>query len=62
MFCGYFYKEKPLRKKSSKQLYRVVLTFANGVTREVQVKATTREVAENRALKRNPSATGVHRG
>ena len=48
-----------MRPKPSKQVYRILLEYANNVTREVTVKAATREVAEKRALKRNPSAVGV---
>lgn len=51
-----------MRIKSKKQLYQIVLTYANGVTRRVPVKASNREVAEDRALKRNPNAMGVKRG
>lgn len=50
-----------MRPKSKAKLYNVVLVFANDMTRTVMVKATSREVAENRALKHNPSATGVKR-
>lgn len=48
-----------MQTKKSKQLFRIELEFPNGVTRTVPVRAVTREVAEKRALKRNPSATGV---
>jgi hypothetical protein len=48
-----------LSKKS--RLFRVVIVYENGMTRTVQVKASSREVAEQRALKRNPNATGVQR-
>lgn len=48
-----------MRTKKSKQLFRIELSYANGLTRIVPVRATTREIAERRALKRNPSATGV---
>jgi hypothetical protein len=47
--------------KSPKKLYNVELEFGNGLTRNVQVKASSREKAEARALKFNPSATGVKR-
>lgn len=47
--------------KSPKKLYTVELEYANGLTRNVQVKASTRESAETRALKFNPSAKGVKR-
>lgn len=48
-----------MRTKSSKKLYHITLVYSNNVTRTVSVRAGTREVAEKRALKRNPSATGV---
>lgn len=50
-----------MRIKKSKRPFTVVLVFANDVTRSVTVQATSREVAETRALKRNPNATGVKR-
>jgi hypothetical protein len=48
-----------MRTKKSQRLYTVVLTYENGLTRSVQVRAASREVAESRALKRNPNAIGV---
>ena len=51
-----------MRTKKLKRLHRVVVEFENGLTRTVKVKAATREVAENRALKFHPSAKGVKRG
>lgn len=48
-----------LQKKS--QPYKIILEFPKGITRSIDVKAASREVAEHRALKRNPSATGVAR-
>lgn len=50
-----------MRLPKSKKLYNVVLIFANDVTRTVQVQASSREVAETRALKRNPNAVAVKR-
>lgn len=47
--------------KSTKE-FKVTLEFKNSVTRTVSVRATTLEVAERRALKRNPAATGVKQG
>lgn len=47
--------------KSSKKPYTITLEFANAVTRSVKVKATSRDVAEHKALKYNPSAIGVKR-
>lgn len=50
-----------MRLTKSKKLYNVVLVFTNDVTRTVQVQASSREIAENRALKRNPNALAVKR-
>lgn len=50
-----------MRRQSSKKLYYVTLIFNNNLTRTAKVKATSREVAEERALKRNPNAIGVKR-
>jgi hypothetical protein len=51
-----------MRTKKSKQVFSIELVFENGLTRTVKVRAATREVAERRALKRNPSAKGVKHG
>lgn len=51
-----------MRTKKSKKLFSIVLEFENGMTRTVSVRAVSREVAEARALKRNPNAKGVKRG
>lgn len=48
-----------MRIRSQQQIYIVTLRFPKEITRDVRVRATTREVAENRALKRNPNALGV---
>lgn len=50
-----------MRTKKSKQLFSIVLVFENDMTRTVKVRAVSREVAERRAMKRNPSAKGVKR-
>lgn len=50
-----------MQLKKSKKPFNIILTFEGGITRSVKVSAATREVAEARALKRNPSATGVKR-
>ena len=50
-----------MQRPQSKQLYNVVVEFANGVTRNVKIKATSRPQAEKRALKFHPSARGVKR-
>lgn len=47
--------------KSSKE-YKVTLEFKNSVTRTVSTRATSLEVAERRALKRNPAAIGIKQG
>lgn len=51
-----------MRAKKSKQLYTVVVEYANGMTRSVKVRAVSRDVAERRALKFNRNAKGVRRG
>jgi hypothetical protein len=51
-----------VQQKATRQLYSVVVEFANGMTRTVKVKAASREKAERRALKFHPNATGVKRG
>lgn len=48
-----------MQTKKSKQVFTIVLVYENEMTRSVKVRATTREIAERRALKRNPSAKGV---
>ena len=48
-----------MRPKKAQRLYQIVLVYANGMTRTVSVRASSREVAENRAMKRNKSALGV---
>lgn len=50
-----------MRTKKSKQLYSIVVEFENGVTRTIKVRAVSREIAEKRALKFNPTAKGVKR-
>lgn len=50
-----------MQLKSKKKPYTVVVEFEHGVTRNVKVKATSREVAEHKALKFNPTAKGVKR-
>jgi hypothetical protein len=48
-----------MRQKSQKKAYRIPLMFRGNITRDVYVKARSREVAEARALKRNSTAMGV---
>jgi hypothetical protein len=50
-----------LQTKSKKELFHITVEFPNGTTKLVKVKATDRDAAEQRALKFNPSATGVKR-
>jgi hypothetical protein len=50
-----------MRTKTKQRHFRVVLEYANGMTRAVSVKASRRDVAEDRALKRNPNAIGIKR-
>jgi hypothetical protein len=50
-----------MRTKKSKQLFKIELEYDNGMTRSVKIRATTREIAEKRAMKFNPSARGVKR-
>ena len=48
-----------MRPRQSKKLYNIVVEFPNGLTKNVKVRATSREIAEKRALKFNPHAKGV---
>jgi len=48
-----------MRPKKAQRLYQIVLLYPNNLERVVKVRATTREVAERRAMKRNTSAIGV---
>jgi len=50
-----------VRDKATKKLFNITLMYSNNLTRTVKVKATTREIAEQRALKRNPKAIGIQR-
>lgn len=50
-----------MRTKSNQKLYRITVLYPNGLTRTVNVKAGTREVAEHRAMKRCPGASKVQR-
>jgi hypothetical protein len=47
------------KEQPRKQLYKIEVIFASGATRVVPVKAVDRKTAESRALKFNPTATGV---
>ena len=48
-----------MRQKSNTKVYQLTLIYRNNLTRNVRVKASSREVAEQRALKRNKTAIGV---
>lgn len=48
-----------MRQKSQQKAYRITLVFRGNITRDVYVKARSREIAEARALKRNSTAMGV---
>jgi hypothetical protein len=48
-----------MRQKKAQRPYTIVLVFESHLTRTVKVWASSREVAESRALKRNKSAIGV---
>lgn len=50
-----------MRIKSSKKLYHITVVYADSKTRTFKVKASSREVAEDRALKRAPSAVSIYR-
>lgn len=68
VFCGlsslpiFFlptYERSAMRTKQSQKMYVITLTYPNNETKTVKVRATSRAVAESRALKRNPNADGV---
>lgn len=48
-----------MQTKKSKRAFSIILQFENGVTRTVKIRAVTREIAERKALKFNPSAIGI---
>lgn len=48
-----------MQSPKAQRLYQIVLLYPNGVERTVMVRATSRKVAERRAIKRNESAIGV---
>lgn len=47
--------------KSSQKLYHITVIYSDGKTRTLNIKASSREVAEQRALKRKPHAVAVQR-
>lgn len=51
-----------MKIKSKSTVHTIVLLYENEMTRTIKVKASSREVAETRALKRNPNAKGIKRG
>ena len=48
-----------MRRHNKQRLYKIPLEFHGGISRTVDVKAASREAAERRALKRNPTAVRV---
>lgn len=51
--------ERVMQIRSKQQVYTITLRFPKEVTRDVKVRASSREIAEHRALKRNPNALGI---
>lgn len=50
-----------MRKEKSQQHFPVVVVLESGQTKTVDVKASTREVAERRAMKRTEAAVDIKR-
>lgn len=50
-----------MQQGKKQQHFRITLEFDKGMTRTVNVRAASREVAEARAVKRHPSALRVRR-
>jgi hypothetical protein len=50
-----------MRIPAKRRPFRIVLQYPSGTTKTVVVKAASRQTAEDRALKRNPNATGIQR-
>lgn len=50
-----------MQQKSKQRHFRVVVILDSGMTRMIDVKASCREVAENRALKRVTGAVDISR-
>jgi hypothetical protein len=50
-----------MQQKSNQTLYRVTVLLASGETKVVQVRASSLEVAEHRALKRTPTGVSIKR-
>lgn len=50
-----------MQKQKSQKHFPVVVVLESGKKKTVDVKASTREVAERRALKRTPAAVDIFR-
>ena len=50
-----------MRLEKSQRHFVITVVLPNGKTKDVNVRASTREVAERRALKRTPAAIDIHR-
>ena len=50
-----------MRVPKVQRLFRISIVYKNGVSRTVTVRASSREVAERRALKHNPGAVTINR-
>lgn len=48
-----------MRLRKNQKHFIILLEFRHGVTREIHVRASSREIAERRALKHNPEAIKV---
>ena len=48
-----------MQKQKQQMHFRVIVMLESGKTKTVDVKASNRQVAERRALKRTPSAVKV---
>lgn len=51
-----------MRHGNQQKHFQVVVVLDSGKKKTVDVKASTREVAERRALKRTPAAVDIERG
>lgn len=56
------YQRNQLRQKSTQKYYTISVTLSSGKTRDVGVRASSLEVAEQRAMKRVKEAVGINRG
>lgn len=50
-----------MRLEKSQQHFVITVVLDSGKTKDVNVKASTKAVAERRALKRTPAAVDIHR-